>query len=116
MATEKVVLLISFCSYKHLHHLSKIKSHKEVKKQYELRFLLLFCLVIEGSEAGSGSVSVSRTNESGSGRPKKYGSGSGSGSGPATLVPTSVSDLYSFDTYPNPDPAFMLNTDPDPGF
>ncbi len=30
----------------HLHHFSKIKSPKEVKKQYESRFFLLFCLMI----------------------------------------------------------------------
>jgi hypothetical protein len=44
----------------HLHHFSKIKSHKEVKKQLRINvFLLFFCLMIEGS----GSISL--TNGSG---------------------------------------------------
>ncbi len=51
----------------HLHHFSKIKCHKEVTTQQELRFFLLyFCLIIEGSGAGS----VPLTNGSGSGRLK----------------------------------------------
>jgi hypothetical protein len=34
---------------------SKVKCQKEVTKQSKSRFFLLFCLVIEGSGAGSGS-------------------------------------------------------------
>jgi hypothetical protein len=34
----------------HLHLSSKLKSHEEIAKQYNLRFfLLIFCLMIEGS-------------------------------------------------------------------
>jgi hypothetical protein len=64
----------------HLHHILKIKSQKEVTKQKELRFFLLFCLMIEGS--GSGSIPL--TNGSESGRPKKCGS-AGSGTLPSTV-------------------------------
>jgi hypothetical protein len=63
----------------HLHHFSKIKSHKEVIK-HNIRnkgFSYFFCFMIEGS----GSVAVSLTNGSGSRRPKTSGSGS------ATLEP-----------------------------
>jgi hypothetical protein len=35
------ILLITFLKL-HLHHFSKIKSHKEVTKQWESRFFLLF--------------------------------------------------------------------------
>jgi hypothetical protein len=45
----------------HLHHFSKIKSHKEVGNK---GFSYYFCLMIEGS----GSLSL--INGSGSGRPK----------------------------------------------
>jgi hypothetical protein len=55
-----------------LHHFSKIKSHKEVTKQYESKFFLLFCLKKEGSGAGA----VPLTNGSGSGRPKNIRTGS----------------------------------------
>jgi hypothetical protein len=55
----------------HLHHFSKI-SHKQVTKQLESMFLLLFLLddrrMIEGSESGAGSIPM--TNGSRSGRPK----------------------------------------------
>jgi hypothetical protein len=46
----------------------KNKSRKEVTKQYESKFFLLFCMIIEGS--GSGSTAL--TNGSGSRRPKKH--------------------------------------------
>ncbi len=52
----------------YLHHFSKIKSHKEVTKQWNQCFSYYFCLLIEGSWFGSGFVSL--TNGSGSGRPK----------------------------------------------
>jgi len=70
---------ISFSAYYffkvHLHHFSKIKSHKEVTKSRNKVFSYYFCLMIEGSG------SVPRTNGSGSGsrKPKtivSYGSGS----------------------------------------
>jgi hypothetical protein len=48
----------------HLHHFSKIKSQKEVTKQYESRFFLLFF------DRRSGSGSISLNNGSGSRRPK----------------------------------------------
>jgi hypothetical protein len=59
----KFFFLLSFLAWYFLklllHHFLKIKSHKEVTKQYELRFSLLFLLdyTVEGS---------------GSGRPKTY--------------------------------------------
>ncbi len=63
-----VFLLNTFWRYIYI-IFQKIKSHKEVTKQWEwMFFLYYFCLMIEGS----GSVSL--TNVSGSGRP--YGSGS----------------------------------------
>ncbi len=49
-----------------LHHSSKIKSHKEVTNSRNQGFSYYFCLMMEGS--GAGSVLV--TN--GSGRPKKH--------------------------------------------
>ncbi len=45
-----------------LHHFSKIKNNKEVKKQVFLT--LLFCLMIEGSGSGVRFESVPLTNES----------------------------------------------------
>jgi hypothetical protein len=49
---------------------SKIKSVKEVKKQEESKFFFLFCLIIEGSGAGSGFTPLTSRSESGSRRPK----------------------------------------------
>jgi hypothetical protein len=46
----------------YLHHFSRIKSHKEVTNSRNQDFLYYFCLMIEGSGAGS----VPRTNGSGS--------------------------------------------------
>ncbi len=58
----------------YLHHFSKIKSHKKSQNCRNQRFSYYFCLMIEGSRAGSrdGSGSVPRTDGSGSGRPKTY--------------------------------------------
>ncbi len=53
-----------------LHNFSKIKSHKEVTKQKELKFFLLFLLDDTVERYGSVSGSVSLTTGSGSGRPK----------------------------------------------
>jgi hypothetical protein len=61
----------------HLHYFSKIKSHKEVTKQYELRFSNYFCLIIVGSGAG---CSVLLDPDPDPGGPKTYES-----SGSATL-------------------------------
>jgi hypothetical protein len=68
-SNKKIIFCQSFAPYYflkvHLHHFSKIKSQKEVTKQKESRFFLLFfnfCLIIEGS----GTVPL--TN--GSGLPK----------------------------------------------
>jgi hypothetical protein len=54
----------------HLHHFSKINSHKEVTKQQDQGFSYYFFFGIERSGAGSGSVP--RTNRAGSGRSKKH--------------------------------------------
>ncbi len=47
-ANKKLIFLTSFSAYYflkvHLHHFSKIKNQKDVTKQYESRFLLLFLL------------------------------------------------------------------------
>jgi hypothetical protein len=52
----------------HLCHSSKIKSHKEVTKQYKSRFFYyFFCLMMEGSETRS--VLVTNGSGCGSGRP-----------------------------------------------
>jgi hypothetical protein len=51
-----------------LHNFSKIKSKKEVTKQYKSRFSFYFCLMREGSGSGSGSIPL--TNGSGSRTPK----------------------------------------------
>jgi hypothetical protein len=50
----------------HLLHFSKIKSQKEVTKQWESRFFILFCLV-----TGAGSITLTNGSGSGSRRPKK---------------------------------------------
>jgi hypothetical protein len=49
--------------------ISKVRSQKEVAKQLESRFFLLFCLVIEGSRSGSGSIILTDGSGSGSRRP-----------------------------------------------
>jgi hypothetical protein len=54
------ILFAYYCLKVHLNNFSKIKSHKEVIKQY------YFSLMVEGS--GSGSVPLHLTNGSGSGR------------------------------------------------
>jgi len=62
---SKFFCLLRYFLKVHLHHFSKIKSHKEVTKQYRNKgFSYYFCLILEGS--GSGPL----TNRSGSGRPK----------------------------------------------
>ncbi len=63
-ATKGKFFSAYYFSKVHLHHFSKIKSHKEVTKQLEKNqgFSYNFCLMIEGS--GSGSVPL--TNEYGS--------------------------------------------------
>jgi|LakMenE01Jun11ns_1017448.scaffolds.fasta_scaffold8438066_1 hypothetical protein len=52
----------------HLHHSSKIKSHKEVTKQKKSRFFLLFLL----DDGRIGSVLVTNGSGYGSGRPNKH--------------------------------------------
>jgi hypothetical protein len=76
------LLLIDYYFLKvHLHHFSKIKSHKEVTNNRSQCLSYYFCLMVKGS----GSVYL--TNGSGSGRPKNiYGRFYGSGS--ATLLRT----------------------------
>jgi hypothetical protein len=48
----------------HLHHSSKIKSCKEVTKQYGINqgFSSFFCLFIEGSGSGSGTLIETRVD------------------------------------------------------
>ncbi len=69
-ATKKIkfFLLLPTFLKGHFHRFSKIKSHKEVTKQYcrNQGFFLFFCWMIE--EAGSGCVPL--TNGSGSVRPE----------------------------------------------
>jgi hypothetical protein len=55
-----------FGKLEHLHHSSKIKSHKKLQNSRNQGFPYYFCLMKEGS--GSGSVLV--TNGFGSGKPK----------------------------------------------
>ncbi len=69
MATKNYFFSKFFAYYflkLHLHHFSKMKSHKEAKKQWESRFFLLFCLMVEGS----GSIPRNNGSGSGSRRPK----------------------------------------------
>jgi hypothetical protein len=54
----------------YLHHFSKIKGKKEVTKQEESRFFLLFRLMIEGSGARSGSMPLNPDPDAGG--PKVY--------------------------------------------
>ncbi len=70
MIYAKIVTKLGDLTVPYLLNFSKTKSHKEVTKQEESRFFLLFCLMKEGSG------SVPRTNGYGSGRSKTYGSGS----------------------------------------
>ncbi len=63
------VLLIAFWRYI-IHHLSQVKSHKEIINSRNQGFSYYFCSMIGGSESGSGTVPL--TNESGSGRPKNF--------------------------------------------
>ncbi len=66
VSANKNIFLLSFSAYSllkvHLRNSSKIKSHKEVTKQWKSRVLIIFCLLTEGS----GSLQIS------------YGSGCGS--------------------------------------
>jgi hypothetical protein len=66
----KANFLYNFSAYYflkvHLHHFSKIKSQKEVTKQWNQGFPYYFYLMIEGSESGS----VPLTDGSESQRPK----------------------------------------------
>ncbi len=67
----------------HLHHSSKIKSHKEVTKQQKSRFFLLFfCLMMQCCGSGSGSVRIRNfwpDPDPIRNRNKHFGSGFGSG-------------------------------------
>ncbi len=70
---QKTYLIKSFSAYYflkiHLHRFSKIKSQKEVTKQKELRFFLLFFL-IEGLGSGAGSIPMTNGSGAGSRGPK----------------------------------------------
>ncbi len=52
----------------HLHHFSKIKSHKESQNSRNQGFSYYFCMMIEGS--GSGTIPLTSGSGSGSGKPK----------------------------------------------
>ncbi len=70
----------------HFHHFSKIKSQKEVTKQQESRFFLLFLL---DDRSWYGSIPLTNGSGSRSRRPKnKRFGGSGFGSQSATLFPS----------------------------
>ncbi len=57
----------------HLHHFSKIKSHKGSHKTKNQGFSYYFCLIVEGSGSLTRTnESGTRTNGSGSGGPKKH--------------------------------------------
>jgi hypothetical protein len=64
-----------FCAHyflkPHLHHFEKVKSHKEVTKQKESRFFLLF-LLDDRMISSRIRTSDKRTNGSGSRRPQKH--------------------------------------------
>ena len=53
-----------------LHQFSKIKRKKEATRVINHGFSYYFCLMIEGSEAGSGSIPLTSVSGSGSRRPK----------------------------------------------
>jgi hypothetical protein len=83
----------------HLHHFSKIKSHKEVTKHLESRLFLLCFLKKEGS--GAGSVPLANR----SGRPKN------------NTVGKKMNEIFKLD-WPDPGEAQKYtdptNPDPDP--
>jgi hypothetical protein len=61
----------AYCSLKvHLQNFPKIKSQKESQNSRNQSFSYHFCMMTEGSGAGSVSGSIPLTNGSGSGRPK----------------------------------------------
>ncbi len=67
---KKLPFYLSFLAYyflkEHLHHFSKIKSHKEITKKKKSMFFLLFLL----DDPGFGAASISMTHGSGSGSPE----------------------------------------------
>jgi hypothetical protein len=71
-ASKKQIVNTIFSAYYylkvHLHHFSKIKSKKESQNKRNKGFSYDFCMMIEGS--GAGSVSIPLTSGSVSGRPK----------------------------------------------
>ncbi len=71
-ASIKLIFNTIFSTYfflkLHLHHFSKIKSQKESQNSRNQGFSYYFCMIIEGSGAGSRSGYIPLT--SGSGRPK----------------------------------------------
>ncbi len=96
----------------HLHHVSKIKSHKKPQNSRNNGFSYYFCLMMKDPVAGSRSVR--RTIGSVSGGSKTYGSGSatllfsiyrlgsglGSGSGSASKKRKSYPDRHQHDADP----------------
>ncbi len=69
-ASNKLIFNTIFSAYYflkvHLHHFSKIKSHKESQNRRNQGFSYYFCMMIEGS----GSIPLTSGSWSGSGRPK----------------------------------------------
>ncbi len=65
---SKTFWLLPYFLKVHLHHFSKIKSHK--KSQNSRNQCLSYCFCLMREESGSGRGSISLTNGSGSGRPK----------------------------------------------
>ncbi len=70
MPAKKLIFSLIFSAYYflkvHLHHFSKIKSQKGSQNSRNQGFSYYFCMMIEGSGAGS----IPLTGGSGSGRPK----------------------------------------------
>jgi hypothetical protein len=73
-ASKKLIFNTIFSAYYllklNLHHFSKIKSQKESQNRRNQGFSYYFCMMIEGSGAGSGSIPLAGRSGSGSERPK----------------------------------------------
>ncbi len=91
-----------FWSYIYVHHLSKIKSQKEIQNSRNQGFSYYFCMMIEGPDPDP----YLRLVDPDPGRPKTCGSGSGS----ATLVCGKLS-IYAPMSYTAPCVRFLMRAD-----